>query len=255
MAGGQPSPGLLWSESSSQEQYRPFCAAQVPADHITRQLRQRASCGKPTAQPSAAVIEMTSKYRTHPAVRRLLLCLFLALLGIGACDDANAQAKSTISGTGQRSANAKKTSSSRSALPHLPLCPAGGLATATLPIESVGHHQVILSWSASFQSSNPLRSAAGYCLYRSTEPDAAQQMATCSDCEQVSPVALQGTSCVDDQVEDGETYYYVVIAVNEQGIQSSPSNQMEVQIPSKPPIFKSSPQSAVPSCRKSVDAR
>jgi hypothetical protein len=198
------------------------------------------------------MIEVSLKDRVRMAARWLSSFLALFLVGTFACGQSEGQGKSVSHASAQPPAHARKASSPKSESPRIPLCPAGGLSPSP-PVQGFGKHQVVLSWSASSQSTNPQRSAAGYCLYRSKEQDAAEQTATCSDCEQVTPVAIHGTSCADDQVEDGETYYYIVIGVNEQGVQSSPSNEIEVQIPSGTPIAPSSPQTA--SCRKPVDAR
>ena len=42
---------------------------------------------------------------------------------------------------------------------------------------------------------------------------------------------IAGTGCVDDLVEDGAIYYYVVTAINSQRNPSSSSNAIPIQIP------------------------
>jgi len=66
---------------------------------------------------------------------------------------------------------------------------------------------VTLSWNASAPSANSESKAVGYCLYRSKKQNAAKQTPTCRDCEQINSIAIAGTECVDDLVEDGAIYY------------------------------------------------
>jgi hypothetical protein len=98
--------------------------------------------------------------------------------------------------------------------PRLPLCPAAGLPMLQ-PSPLTGHHKVSLSWNASAPSGNSESKAVGCCLYRSQKENLAKQSfkkpnAWCSDCERINSVAIAGTGCVDDLVEDGATYYYIV---------------------------------------------
>ena len=100
-----------------------------------------------------------------------------------------------------------------------------------LPIESsrpaTAHHTVTLSWNASALSFD---APAGYCLYKSeTEIDIKNPK--CSSCEPVNPVPVAKTSCVDDIVKDGVTYYYVVRAVDRSGNPSTWSNVATASVP------------------------
>jgi hypothetical protein len=115
--------------------------------------------------------------------------------------------------------------------PRLPPCPAAGVPILE-PSPQTGHHKVALSWNASSPSSDPEGKAVGYCLYRSATQNAAKQRPTCPICEQINKKPIQGTACVDDIVKDGETYYYVVTAINSRGTSSSSSNETPAQIPS-----------------------
>jgi hypothetical protein len=196
-----------------------------------------------------AVIELSSKYRG-----RLAFFLVPLLASTVACDRSDGGTHSIANANPRPSAQAK-ASNPNAGQPSLPLCPAGGLDTVSLLGKAFGKHHVVLSWNASLKSSNPLGNAAGYCLYRSKNQNAAKKMPTCRDCERVTLAAIRETSCVDDHLEDGETYYYVVTALNERGGQSSPSNEIGVRVPFRAPIVPSSPHSAaIPSCRKPVDA-
>jgi hypothetical protein len=53
----------------------------------------------------------------------------------------------------------------------------------------------------------------------------------CSQCEQVNLVPVVATGCMDDLVEDGADYYYVVTAIAPAGKPSSSSNEIPASIP------------------------
>jgi hypothetical protein len=138
--------------------------------------------------------------------------------------------------------------------PKLPPCPPADLPTLQPSPEKTGHHKVTLSWNASAPSVNSESNAVGYCLYRMKKQDAAKQNSAkqndnCSDCEQINSTAVAGTGCVDDLVEDGATYSYVVIAVSAKGKPSSPSNEASAQIPPTKESASSVPMGSYPRCR------
>jgi hypothetical protein len=133
--------------------------------------------------------------------------------------------------------------------PKLPPCPPADLPTLQPSPEKTGHHKVTLSWNASAPSANSENNAVGYCLYRRKKQDAAKQSDKCSDCEQINSTAAAGTGCVDDLVEDGATYSYVVIAVSAKGKPSSPSNEASAQIPPTKESASSVPMGSYPRCR------
>jgi hypothetical protein len=137
--------------------------------------------------------------------------------------------------------------------PRPPVCPPAGLATLQPSPQITGHHNVTLSWNAS-PSVNSENQTVGYCIYRSKKRDAAKHNPTCNDCEQVNLTAIAGTQCIDDLVEDGATYYYVVTAINARGKPTSPSNETPAQIP---PNKESSslPKPSFPSCREAAGSK
>jgi hypothetical protein len=117
-----------------------------------------------------------------------------------------------------------------------------------LPMEAsrpaTAHHTVILSWNAGASS---LHAPAGYCLYKSeTEIDIKNPK--CSGCEPVNSVPLSTTSCVDDIVKDGVTYYYVVRAVDSTGSTSAWSNLASAPVPASDQV-KPSSTAPPPLCR------
>lgn len=143
--------------------------------------------------------------------------------------------------------------------PPLPLCPAEGIATLQPSGSKSGGHKVTLSWRASAASAKPQANAVGYCLYRSKSRSSVTQYLTkqtrkCAECELVNATAFDGTTCVDDLVQDGATYYYVVTAVNANGHPSSPSNETPAKIPDKASV-SSSAVASHPSCRAATGSR
>jgi hypothetical protein len=108
---------------------------------------------------------------------------------------------------------------------------------------------VILSWNASAPSSHTENSAVGYCLYRSTTKNAAKQNPVCVGCEQINATPVAATGCVDDLVQDGARYYYVVTAISAGGVLSSSSNEIPVLVPPSRQAGSSGSVGKYPSCR------
>jgi len=136
---------------------------------------------------------------------------------------------------------------SAAAAPAVLQCPPAG-SSMLQPSSATGHHKAVLTWKASASSPRPEDNAVGYCLYRSTTKGLAAKNAACSACEQINLIPIAGTGCVDDLVQDGALYYYVVTAVNAKRQPSSSSNEIPVQIPASKQSA-SSPASSYPLCR------
>jgi len=134
------------------------------------------------------------------------------------------------------------------ASPPAPLCPAAS-GSSLKPSATTGHHRVVLTWIASVPSARPEDNAVGYCLYRSQTKGAAKDNATCRACEQINPVPVGGTSCVDDLVQDSALYYYVVTAITADERRSSSSNEIPVTIPAGDRPAKPNSSSPPPLCR------
>ena len=104
-----------------------------------------------------------------------------------------------------------------------------------------GEHTVILSWTASAPADANHAAANGYCVYRSTERKD-------RSFERVNTVPFQGTSCTDDMVETGKTYYYRVKAISAKGRTSDASRFAAAPIRDRKP---SNPvASPPPPCRE-----
>jgi hypothetical protein len=179
------------------------------------------------------------------AVSVLVLLIVDALRSLAT---AGGVSPSTVLVSGQAS-NHKKTRLAP-AQPTLPPCP--NTNTPILqPSSQTGHHKVILTWKASPPSSDQNLQELGYCLYRSTTPNPANENPPCRDCEWINKRPIAGTACVDDLVQDGVVYYYVVEAINLGGKTSSFSNQAPAQIPSTTKPSSSVGVGSHPLCRAS----
>jgi hypothetical protein len=131
----------------------------------------------------------------------------------------------------------------------LPPCPPGVAPKLQSATTSRRHHQVVLSWNPSTSSTGPQDKSLGYCLYRSDKPIPAKKIAECRNCELISPTPIMSTGCVDVDVEDGQTYFYAVLAV--QAGKRDPSlfsNKAKAPIPRKRP--GPHPPNSYPLCRE-----
>ena len=81
-------------------------------------------------------------------------------------------------------------------------------------------YSVNLSWSAPTSSTDPV---AGYNIYRTLSGGSPQLL---------NSTPISGTTYVDNSVVSGSTYAYSAESVDANGVQSVPSNQVEVTIPS-----------------------
>ena len=122
-------------------------------------------------------------------------------------------------------------------------------------VEVTGHHKVILSWTASRGED-----VAGYCLYRSSRPNVANEDARkefrCTGCEQINSDPVLRTGCVDNLVHDGFTYFYVATAMNHGGTLSIASNETRVDIPETPTLKPGNMNpSSYPSCQDSLGSK
>jgi hypothetical protein len=88
-------------------------------------------------------------------------------------------------------------------------CPTFGLLPEPSALQTKGEHTVILSWTASAPADARHAASDGYCVYRGTER-------ADGSLARLNSVPFQGTSCTDDRVQTGKTYYYKVKAISAQ---------------------------------------
>jgi hypothetical protein len=91
---------------------------------------------------------------------------------------------------------------------------------------------VILSWKASVRDAKHA-DPDGYCVYRGILPDPKHPDDT--SLVRVNSEPFQGTSCTDNVVETGETYFYRVKAISTNKITSAPSDYATAQILDRKP--------------------
>jgi hypothetical protein len=195
-------------------------------------------------------VESVPQPRVFVSVVIVLVVGVCVLVGIVGKWSSGSNAKVQLVGTPQ----VKKTPQAKAQL--APVCPQAGLTPLQPSQQGTGHHKITLSWKASTPGTNAESNAIGYCLYRSKIQNVAKQNPTCGRCEQINQVPITDTSCVDDLVEDGASYYYVVSAINAKGAISVASNEAPARVPADrqtgllPSVF-----SRPPACRGGSGAR
>jgi hypothetical protein len=188
--------------------------------------------------PTVPTQQHASPLRTHSRIIAGA-ALALACVSVGCTKETVGPAPRTPVQT-ERAAASPKTAKLLS-------CPAG--SSGTPPLQASGSHQVVLSWNASLPTPNAANDPVqGYCVYRSTK-----KKATLTDKIRVSAGPVAGTSCIDDTPQDGQTYYYSLIAVSSKSRTSIFSEEIRAKIPStkrSTPL----PSSSLPLCRGDATA-
>jgi fibronectin type 3 domain-containing protein len=94
-------------------------------------------------------------------------------------------------------------------------------ATTVIGLSGTGEAQEVdLTWNAPSGSSVLI---AGYHVYRSTTGSTSYQLLNSSEDTQ--------TAYTDTTVQGGQTYAYIVKSVDPQGVESAPSNTIDVSVP------------------------
>ena len=76
---------------------------------------------------------------------------------------------------------------------------------------------MILSWTASAAADTSHAAAVGYCIYRGAQGDDKSLV-------RINSLSFPGTSCTDDMVKTGQTYFYKVKAIGANEKTSSPTD-------------------------------
>jgi fibronectin type 3 domain-containing protein len=123
------------------------------------------------------------------------------------------------------------------------VCPTFGPPAKPQTLHEKKDHTVILSWTASAPADSKHSDAVGYCIYRSEKRGDKSP-------ELVNSISFPGASCMDDMVENGKKYYYVVRAISARRIPSIPSNVATASIPSGEGKKASVSGNTAPLCRE-----
>lgn len=94
------------------------------------------------------------------------------------------------------------------------------------PAAAVYNHSVKLSWGRSRPATNLARDAVvGYYVYRSAVSHDPKP-------QRINSKPWADTTYTDPEVEPGKTYFYVARGVTAKGVESGPSNEVKVVMPS-----------------------
>jgi hypothetical protein len=144
------------------------------------------------------------------------IVVFLAVLGQG---QASKETQTPAAGSATATPQAKD----------IPLCNGAtpGSSAGRMPAQANPHpHFVTLSWNAVSPASNSARDTIkGYYVYRSLVSH------TYNESNRITASPLPGTQCVDIAVEAQKTYFYIVKAVTEGGMQSGSSIEIKAVVP------------------------
>ena len=154
------------------------------------------------------------------AVLGIVVSLAMASLGLGLGQGKNKAAQTPGSGAA-KAATAEPSD--------IPLCTGASSVSSTERVPASGNphpHSVTLSWNAALPASNSPRDLIkGYYVYRSLVSH------TYTEGDRITASALPGTQCVDTAVEPRKTYFYIVRAVTDGGMQSGSSIEIKAVVP------------------------
>lgn len=182
--------------------------------------------------------------RAKPSLRSLPVVAILAFIGalpIGCTRSSGPASSESDPRAVQGPRQAASAPSNASVRPLF--CPAFGSPTTPASLQSKGGHRVILSWRASAPADSRHADAAGYCIYRGNQRKDPQPVL-------INSAPFRGTSCMDDLVESGKKYYYVVRAISAKGVTSIISNAAPAPIPTRERTEAEVPGKSAPLCRE-----
>ncbi len=183
-------------------------------------------------------LRSTGQRSIRARTRSLVVAVVLAMIGVLPSGCTSGRVNSTSVATEQPETHANtSTKDTRQARP--PECPLLGPFPSASTQQMKGNHTVLLSWTASASDAKHA-DAVGYCIYRSAERKG-------WPAERLNRVPLPVTSCLDDVVEDGKKYYYVVRAISAKGIISDSSKMASARIPTGKPNIPA--KTSAPFCR------
>jgi hypothetical protein len=183
-------------------------------------------------KPGAA----TRRIVRRPALSRLILTLIASTLS----SSCSSKPSAPVQGSNPQPAvhSAGSVANGATVLPHD--CPPFISFPEAAAVNGKGDHRVILSWNASAAADADHADAIGYCIYRGTKSGDRSMV-------RVNHKPFRGTTCTDNMVRNGETYYYKVRAISAQGYASKASNLALAHIPNRKPAVTT--MAPPPSCQ------
>jgi hypothetical protein len=181
--------------------------------------------------------------RTKPSLRFLLVVAALAIIG-GLAIACTRGSSSASSESAPRAVQGPTQAGAPLNNPRVrpPVCPAFGSSPVPALPQAQGH-RVTLSWRPSAPADSKHVDAVGYCIYRGNKKKDPRPAL-------VNSVPFPATSCMDDMVESGKKYYYVVRAISAKGVTSIISNPAPAPIPTRARTDADIPGKSAPLCRQ-----
>jgi hypothetical protein len=176
---------------------------------------------------------MKQGLETRPGVRRSASLLVILALMVGTQTGCSSKQTAPEQASNQRVAEPVNRAATVPASSTIRKCPTFfSSLPEPLPPQHPGVHTVILSWTASARDAKHA-DADGYCVYRGILPDGKHP--DDASLVRVNSEPFQGTSCTDNVVETGKTYFYRVKAISTNKITSTPSDYATAQILDRKP--------------------
>ena len=182
--------------------------------------------------------------RAKPSLRFLLVVAALAIVG-GVSVACSRGSSPAISESALRAAQGpRQAGAPQSNAPvRPPVCPTlNSSPVAALP-RAKGGHRVILSWRASAPADPNMSMPSATVSIAETE----ERIRSLS---LINSAPFPATSCMDDTVESGKKYYYVVRAISAKGVTSIISNSAPAPIPRGERTEADVPGKSAPLCRE-----
>jgi hypothetical protein len=170
-----------------------------------------------------------------------LLAILIVLAVAGTMESGCTTRPDTKPALIRRAAEASGQTVARPNNPSVPVCPSFPPSTPLATAPAKGDHRVILSWKESKPADSKHAGAVGYCIYRGIQGEHQPP-------ELVNTLPFRETQCVDDLVENGKKYYYVVRAISASKALSVPSNSATARIPTRKPSHPAG--RSAPLCRE-----
>jgi hypothetical protein len=175
---------------------------------------------------------MKQRLETRPCIRGSAALLIILALMVGSQTGCSSKQTAPEQASDQRAEAPVSRVAVVSAPGAIRKCPTFSSRPEPLPPQNPGVHTVILSWTASARDAKHA-DADGYCIYRGILSEVKKPDDT--SLVRVNSEPFHGTSCTDNVVETGKTYFYRVKAISTNKITSAPSAYATAQILDRKP--------------------